>query len=167
MKIAKIIKYLFASSLILFIVWRQAPIFISNLELEGTTVDIKSYEVFGQKEAATFPLPNQNSIAIFWASWCAPCRLEMARLKHSVDSGAIKQEQVFAINMSEDKNTIKRFLYESEYPFTFIDAPLLPQKMNIQVTPTLVLFEDNQVKSSGSGISLIGIWRVEQFLSQP
>lgn len=108
-----------------------------------------------------FPPENGNAVAIFWATWCGPCKIEMDRLASSVRAGKIPAERIFAINVSEDIGTQKEFLTKSPYPFTFIDAPALVQELEINSTPTVIFVKDQVITSLSSGMSLIGIWRSE------
>lgn len=149
-----------------FVAWRQIPILLHNFEKEGTQLPVKEYDVINSVTAGerlAFPSTGKN-IVIFWATWCAPCKLEMARLKSSVDSGKIADRAIVAVNSYESPEVIRKFLAESPYPFTFIDAPGLAKALDARATPTTVFLEQGQVTSMSTGLSLTGIWRAEDFL---
>ena len=134
---------------------------------EGVVLSSESYEVLNKnigKDSISFPSSNSNSIAIFWATWCGPCKIEMNRLKASVENGKIPAGAIIAINPFESKEVSQKFLATNPYPFTFVDAPLVSQKLNISATPTTVYFENEKISSISSGMSLFGIWRAEFFL---
>lgn len=156
----------FTLLIVAFVVYVQSPSILNNIRQSGNKLSGQSYPLISDKVAPiVFPPENKRSLAIFWASWCAPCKLEMARLKSSVENETISKESIFAINPFEDLPTIKKFLAQNDYPFTFIHAPNLAQELNIQATPTtLFINEEGVITSMSSGISLIGIWKAEFFL---
>lgn len=158
---------LFTLIIVAVVVFLQAPSFLNNIQQSGNKIVSQEYEVITSTsstgEKVLFP-PQKRSIAIFWASWCAPCKLEMARLKSSVENGTLAKESVFAINPFEEILTIRKFLAQNDYPFTFINAPGVAQDINVQATPTTIFIDENTITSMSSGMSLTGIWRAEFFL---
>ncbi len=164
-------KYLNKISVIYFLLitlffYMQAPVFFSNLSKEGSTLVTKQYTVLNPtslSKVISFPA-SRKVIAVFWATWCAPCKLEMARLKESVEQGKIPPDAILAINPFETSEVIKKFLNEKNYPFTFIEAPDVVERLNINSTPSTAFIEDGKVVSLHSGLSLTGIWKAESFL---
>lgn len=150
-----------------FIIFRQLPSWLNNFKWQGEEIPSKSYQLLNvdHEQKVNFPSSEGRSLAIFWASWCGPCKIEMNRLKSSVESGKIAADKIFAINPFEDHLEVRRFIQENNYPFNFIDAPLPNEKMSISLTPTTILFDRSKIESVTSGLSLIGIWRAEFFLN--
>lgn len=151
---------------VVFVVYRQLPSWLNNLKWAGEEIKAQSYLTLNSpnNELVDFPSSTKRTLAIFWASWCGPCKIEMNRLKNSVESGQIKREQIFAINPFEQGAIVKKFIQENQYPFIFIEAPEVGQKLSISLTPTTVLMDQTRIKSITSGISFVGIWRAEFFL---
>jgi len=148
-------------------IYMQAPTILKNFQTEGTKLETEEYNKISAKGLGgkvLFPPQNRNSMTIFWASWCAPCKLEMQRLKSSVENGKIPEELIFAINPFETTATVISFLSKNDFPFTFISAPDVSQKLNISSTPTTLFIEKNEIISMKSGLSFVGIWRAEYFL---
>lgn len=54
-------------------------------------------------------LRGQVIILNFWASWCAPCRAEMADLQDAANRWAPQRVQVVGVNVQEDAGTINAF----------------------------------------------------------
>lgn len=159
---------IFIIIVLVFIIWRQSPVIINNFESKGTIIEAKSYQAIfhpTNQVVVEFPPVNKKALAIFWATWCGPCKVEMNRLRDSIINKKISTEKIFAINPFEDVSVIKDFLNKNKYPFIFIDAPEIAKKLDIQVTPTTIFVENNKVTTMGSGMSLVGIWRAEWFLS--
>lgn len=157
---------IFTLLVVALVVFLQAPSFFNNIRQAGTILPSKPYEVIGNKTPTSvhFPPENSRGIAIFWATWCGPCKVEMARLKSSVENGNIPREKIFAVNLFEDQQVIKKFLAQNNYPFTFISAPEVAQEINVKATPTTLFLDNGMITSMSSGMSLIGIWKAEFFL---
>lgn len=140
----------------------RGPALWENFKLEGTVLKPLEYEVLSSPQGSVvFPPPKGPVVVIFWASWCAPCKLEMKRLAASVESGRIPKERIFAINAFEDKTTSFKFIKENAYPFVFLEASSVASQLKVAATPTTALIENGRIISLSSGMSLIGIWRAE------
>lgn len=157
---------IFTLLVVTIVVFLQAPSFLNNIRQAGTILPGQQYEVIGTRTSASvvFPPEKSRGIAIFWATWCGPCKVEMARLKSSVENGNIPREKIFAINLYEDQLVIKKFIAQNNYPFTFISAPEVAQQINVKATPTTLFLDNGMITSMSSGMSLIGIWKAEFFL---
>ena len=153
--------------ILVFALYIQGPTVLKNFQAEGTKLETEEYNEIsakGIKEKVLFPPQNLNSMTIFWATWCAPCKLEMQRLKSSVENGKIPKGLIFAINPFETTATVVNFLKENNFPFTFIDATNVSQRLNISSTPTTLFIQKNEIISMKSGLSFVGIWRAEYFI---
>ena len=53
----------------------------------------------------------------FWASWCAPCRLEMPILQRVYDKYKAKGAVLIGVNVGEDRATARAFLEKDNYKF--------------------------------------------------
>lgn len=138
----------------------RLPTILANFAMEGKTIPVVSRQVIGSGESISYP-PEGGAVAIYWATWCAPCKLEMGRLQKSVEAGKIPHHRVFAISLGEDAATISAFLTKNNYPFTFLLPSPQDELFQVAATPTLVLLKDKEVVSVGTGPSVIGIWRAE------
>ena len=155
--------------IICFFFYRQGPVFFKNFKKSDVKIETKEYQVLNaeaQVSLSQFPPPNRKALGVFWATWCGPCLIEMKRLKTSVAEGKIDPTTLYAINPFESSEIVRKFLRSNKFPFTFIDAPEVSTKLEIELTPTTILVENNVIKSMSSGMSLIGIFKAEKFLKQ-
>ena len=155
-----------AAAGIIYLLLTAIPLLIHNLSMEGQTLSAQEHPVIEQgqtEKVISFP-GREKTVAIFWATWCGPCKLEMNRLSGSVKEGKIPAGKIIAINPFESTETIRKFLSKNTYPFTFIEDRGISQKLNINRTPTTLFIENSKILSLSSGLSVIGIWKAENFL---
>lgn len=138
----------------------QLPNLIRNFKSEGQEITPAIYPRIGQGEVL-FPPRGSNAIVIFWATWCGPCKIEMNRLKDSVNSGKIPADKVFAINSFEEKTVIEKFLKDYQYPFVFLDASTIADFVQVSKTPTTLFIKNGKITRMSTGVSLFGIWLAE------
>ncbi len=146
----------------------QAPTIADNFKSEGKSLNsimLTEMGPRGELGKIKFP-PKGRAIALFWATTCGPCKVEMARLKSSVNGGKIPKTSIFALNTFESAKKISSFLKRNNYPFTFLLDPGLGKVLNVRATPTTLFLEDGKVISMKSGMSLTGIWSAERFIEQ-
>lgn len=150
-----------------FVLWRQLPILLKSFEVEGIKLESKSYSVISAKSGnkeITFPPVKGKALAIFWATWCRPCKIEMQRLQTSIEEGKIVGSNIVAINPFEDLLVVKKFLASNKFDFTFIEAPEIVRSLDVKVIPTTVFLDSGNITSHNTGMSIIGIWNAERFL---
>lgn len=151
--------------IVAFVVIQQVPVLKNNFSKQNEVISPREVSVLNEKDGTiVFPPRNSRAITIFWASWCGPCKIEMARLKESVESDAIPKELIFAVNPFETDIEARKFLRENNYPFTFIEASTLATELGIKVTPTTLFIDKGMITKMSSGMSLWGIWEAELYL---
>src|SRR5687768_11186750 len=77
---------------------QQFPVQKNNLQQTDRIIPSRKVLSYTTGTQVDFPSRNGRNLAIFWATWCGPCKLEMERLKRSVESGSIPKDAIFAIN---------------------------------------------------------------------
>lgn len=158
---------LFPFIFLIFFIWRQGPVFLNSFQVKGMVIAPRSYEVIAPENGVSsinFPPSNEKVIAIFWATWCGPCKVEMERLKKSMEKNLSLKGKIYAFDPFESPAEIKSFLLKNSYPFIFVNAPYISKLLNVKATPTTVFIKDNVVTLMETGMSIVGIWRAELFL---
>ncbi|MDP7321552.1 MAG: TlpA disulfide reductase family protein [Bacteriovoracaceae bacterium] len=153
-------------SLLVFVLYKNIPVIKNNFNKTGHLLKVHKAKVYSPESEnyLNFP-PDRKSLVIFWMSTCGPCKLEMARLKSSVNDGKINKNAIFAINPFETEKEIRKFIKKNDFPFIFISDPNLSKDLNITATPTILFLDKNIVKNMKTGISFTGIWSAENFLN--
>lgn len=85
-----------------------APAFTLD-DLDGNSVTLADYA-------------GKSVILNFWATWCAPCRIEMPELQKSFETHQDDGLTILALNQEEPDFAVRQFFY-SEFDLTF--TPLL------------------------------------------
>ena len=74
----------------------------------------------GQGEGfSTADLKGEVSLVNFWASWCAPCRVEMPVLVELAQSEAVR---IFGVNYKDDPEAASSFLDDLGNPFVRVGS---------------------------------------------
>jgi thiol-disulfide isomerase/thioredoxin len=85
---------------------KPAPVF-TGMTAEGETISLSDYR--GSPVAVNF-----------WATWCAPCRVEMPVLQEAYDAGQIV---VLAVNAGESGGTVQAYMDELGLTFPAVLDP--------------------------------------------
>lgn len=141
---------------LLVLVYFKYPEIKKNSDNQGIQVETKFNitDLNSQKEII-FP-SNKKMLVAFWATWCAPCKVELKRINNLIASKKISPDQVLAISLDEKKEELLTFMADSKYGFQI--AHDLDGKMSeffkITGTPTLLLIdESNFVNWRTTGLS--------------
>ena len=155
--------------LILFIVWSQGPTYWKLWQIQGKTASLSGPMTNLNDSQIINSLPeNKALVLIFWASWCGPCKIELNRHAQAVQNGELPADQIIALNLGEDINTLQQFIKEHPYPFKILidSQQVLAQKFDVQVTPTLIhIDQNNKIVWASAGISPTSIWRAKRLLA--
>jgi thiol-disulfide isomerase/thioredoxin len=83
--------------------------------------------------APDFTLPSVDGTAVqlstfrgrpvwinFWATWCGPCREEMPAMQELYEQYRDQGLVILAVDMEEDAATVRRWIEQGGYTFTFV-----------------------------------------------
>lgn len=111
--------------------------------------------------------PSEKLVIVFWATWCPPCKLELARINRMVENNPAWAEKIVAISISEDAKTVSAAAAERGYKFqvAYDIKSSTAARYEIESTPTVLLKDlDNKFAWRASGISPSLELRLNSFL---
>jgi len=162
-KVINIVFYVF----IAYILYLKIPSFYQMWKAQG--VQAPSAEVLSlDQKQIKIPLLKKQVI-IFWATWCAPCKIELDRMNKLIQENQLKAEDVLAISIQEDLKTVLDYTKNKNFKFEVAldESGQVAQLYDVVGTPTLILVDANGIvhwKTSGISPSLS--FRVKNFFNQ-
>lgn len=107
-------------------------------------LDGRSYDLAG--------LRGRPVVLNFWATWCAPCRLEMPELQAAYERHQDDDLVILAINLDEPAGRVRRFFYD-EMGLTFV--PLLDEGGMVTESYGVINFPTTFFIDSGGVIAAV------------
>lgn len=94
----------------------QALLQQQGLPIGATAPDFKLNTLDG-KTVELSKLRGKPVFIDFWATWCDPCRRALPHTQKLAEKYG-KKAHILAINLKEDKKTVRKFLEQHKYTFT-------------------------------------------------
>jgi cytochrome c biogenesis protein CcmG/thiol:disulfide interchange protein DsbE len=151
-----------------FVIFKQGSLYIKNQQRQGHPAPSIQIPLL---EAKTFDLQSIDGplIVIFWATWCGPCQIELARVNHMIESGEIKAESILAITSFEDSTLVEQTARDRHYLFPIgLDSNgTVAQSYDVTATPTIVFIaKDKSIDWITTGLSPLLGYRIVNFLKK-
>jgi len=123
---------------------------------------IKAFEGTGIQAASegidpadfTLPLPDGTKITLsqfkgkvvflnFWATWCGPCRSEMASIEAVYQKLKNRGFEVLAVNLGEPRDKVSGFMneYKLNFPSVLDERQITGSQYNIRAIPTTYIID--------------------------
>jgi thiol-disulfide isomerase/thioredoxin len=115
-----------------------------------------------------FPAYGKKSIAVFWASWCGPCGIELSRINKAILEKEIGADRIYAISLDQDLHALEKTILEKKYSFkTYLDKEnTISTLLKVNSTPTIVFIDETgKVSWQTTGVSPFLINRIKSFLN--
>jgi peroxiredoxin len=115
------------------LVGKKAPAF-ARTDLNGARLDLKSYR-------------GKLILLNFWATWCAPCQIEMPVFAAWQRQYGPQGLQVIGISMDDSPAPVRRLVQKLQlnYPIAMGDAPLGERYGGVLGLPLTYLIDSNGV----------------------
>lgn len=150
----------------IYMIIQKAPVIYQNFSFQGQQIDDLSYQSLSG-EIQKLP-PNQNKILIFWATWCGPCKVELARINSLVKQTPEFKDKIFAIASYENSQTVTEEVKKADYQMSVgLDhQEQLTRKFKVSGTPTILFItKENKIDWMTTGLSPSLELRIKNFLS--
>ncbi len=153
--------------LIGYFLFQRVPGWVANSKIEGQIV--QPFSVSKENgETLSLPLSGKKQVVVFWATWCGPCTVELARFNSAVKDGELKAEDIIAISFGEEPQIVWAEAKKRDYRFTVAVDPDLQSQKSLEVygTPqTYHISADQKISHASMGLGLLSSWRARYFLS--
>ncbi|MGZ3743730.1 MAG: TlpA family protein disulfide reductase [Pseudobdellovibrionaceae bacterium] len=164
----KIINVLIFGVLI-FVLFQRIPSVIEHWKLESTEAPSFQVSLLNQ-QFFDFAKYRKPMVLIFWATWCGPCELELARINSLIENGSVAPEDALAIASYEEDEVVRRAVLERKYHFLVgLDTNgKVADMFKVKGTPTIFLLDSShKIHWVTTGLSPLLSVRIQKFLSSP
>jgi thiol-disulfide isomerase/thioredoxin len=98
---------------------KDAPTKIITNADKTVALNFKLKDLNG-KEVSLSDFKGKKVLLNFWASWCGPCISEMPDIQKLYNETKDSDLVILAVNLGEDKDTVKSFIDINKYNFTVL-----------------------------------------------
>lgn len=144
---------------------------VVRLNLEGKTLNLRGKTLDGKEVQTTGP-----TIVHYWATWCDPCKADMAELRKLQAKYAKQNLQIVGVNLDNEASTAASFLKENagKYPWAQIHEQGgfqsdLATKLGVLSVPVTILIDSKGVvvkRTAGFSANPDMIQAVEKLMEQ-
>jgi cytochrome c biogenesis protein CcmG/thiol:disulfide interchange protein DsbE len=152
--------------LISFLLYKRLPGLLEQFNQENTLIPSGTIELLNGSsiELSQSPLP---LIAVFWATWCPPCEVELTRINRLIKKGEIAASHIIAISSYEERTHVEDVAKKRDYRFQigFDDRGDLATRLKVTGTPTIVFInQQHKIEWMTTGLSPLLEIRIKKFL---
>ncbi|NUM59373.1 MAG: redoxin domain-containing protein [Bdellovibrionaceae bacterium] len=143
---------------------------MNNFQSQGKKISHTHINTLLNSVEKSFSLSNQTKpvVLIFWATWCAPCELELNRINNWLSKNPQFINNIVAISSFETEDVIRKISVQRQYKFPIASdiTGELSKSFQIQGTPTIILIDTKgYITWRTTGISPTLEFRLYSFLT--
>lgn len=148
-----------------FFLYTRGPQILNYYRLQGSDEIAQDSMINLDGSPIERPYPH---VLLFWASWCAPCEIEMSRINSMIENGKIRPQQVISISIDSSFEEARRKHKQKGYLFPAVwdQSGHWARLYNVGVTPSLFVIDKNKkIIWATSGLSPLLELRLGSYLS--
>ncbi|NUN05152.1 MAG: TlpA family protein disulfide reductase [Bdellovibrio sp.] len=129
---------------VLYFLAQRAPGIVELYRLEGQPAAVT--QVIDLNSGSPIDLPfAEKKVLVFWATWCGPCKVELARINKLIENGAIPAESVVAVSVKEEASLVADFVKKNNYLFKVAldESGQAAQLYQVAGTPTIYFIDES------------------------
>ncbi|MCB9073166.1 MAG: TlpA family protein disulfide reductase [Bdellovibrionaceae bacterium] len=158
-------------AILVAVVVQRVSLWRKSSAQKGTSVEDLQVNILnpdGSIHPEQLVVPNKKKVLIFWATWCGPCRLELARVQKLIQNKEVSPKDILVVSSYEEKDVILKTAQKREYTFPLaIDHEgILANKFDVVATPMTIFIDQGQVVDVSTGISLLIERTLRHFLNE-
>lgn len=179
MKLSKVAVFVFFGVVALFSFKVKSEVRRAEVldDFEGTNAIRGSAPDFSVSDLEGVPVQladevTENRVVLvnFWATWCAPCRLELPQFEALYREHREDGLQILAVNVGETEETVRGYLAERpvSFPVLLDSESVLATRYRVSAFPTTIIVDgEGEVQDVLEGLDPYLMYRVESLLDPP
>lgn len=126
-----------------FVLYQNVPVMIRLYNTQGRMAPSAGVVGISPQQLVQIP-QTKKQVLVFWATWCGPCKVELARINRLIKNKEIAADAVLAISVAENPALVAAFAKEHDYQFSVALDPdgKAARLYQVSGTPTIFLIDE-------------------------
>lgn len=122
----------------------RLPGVVEMYKLEGEVPPTAQVQDLATGASITLPF-TEKKVLVFWATWCGPCKVELARINKLIENGDIPAESVIAVSVKENAQVVADFVKQNNYLFKVAldESGHAAELYQVAATPTIYFIDES------------------------
>ncbi len=155
------------SLLIGYLLYQRIPVYISNSKLASKPLKNLNLVDINGKSHHLFDYSDKTIVINFWATWCAPCKIEMPILESTYQELNSSGLEIIGITY-EDKQTVMEFLKDKNISYIIGLDPdyVWTDFFEIMGYPTIIIIKDKKIVDVSTGLSVFLKYKIRWYVKK-
>lgn len=129
---------------VIYFLAQRLPGIMELYRLEGQVAATSQVTDLSSGNPINLPF-TEKKVLVFWATWCGPCKVELARINKLIENGAIPAESVVAVSVKEEASLVADFVKQNNYLFKVAldESGQAAQLYQVSGTPTIYFIDES------------------------